>query len=79
MGGTTALWEKDGPVGFGADVFGRPRDGAISPEKENKLKGSQQSHSSWIRNWGFFTHKKRHLGPLCSAFLHPGGTSSAVQ
>lgn len=35
-GGTTALWEKDGPVGFGADVFGRPRDGAISPEKENK-------------------------------------------
>lgn len=42
---------------MGADAFGRPRDGAISPEKENRKqtnnwKGSQQSHhSGWIRNW----------------------------
>lgn len=70
-------------MGFCADAFGRPRDGAISPEKENRKqtnnwRGSLQSYSGWMRNWGFFIHKEGHPGPLYPIFFRPGGTSSGV-
>lgn len=39
---TAPNWERR-PVGFGADAFEGPRDGAISPEKERKQQPESQS------------------------------------
>lgn len=76
---TAPNWERR-PVGFGADAFEGPRDGAISPEKERKQQPESQSTIPLRldQELKFFIRKEGHPGPLHSPFFPLGGPSSGT-